>query len=460
MVEVILFHIEKRALYGSLDIKKLGYCNPPMGLAYIASVLQKNNHSVKLIDLQLTDNPIEEAKSILKKENPRFVGITCTTPVFSEICELADLVKSVNKNIKVIIGGPHPSALPSDVLKNQSIDFVVTGEGEETILELVKGYDLNKIRGLAYKRDKKVVINPPRLITKNLDKLPFPAYNQLDLSKYGEHHRPRVVSIIGSRGCPYNCIFCANNVVHKKVRVRSPRNVVNEMKFLHDTYGVKDFAFFDEVFTIYKDRCVKICDEILKQGLNVNWYCASRVDSVSKELLVVMKKAGCRAIDYGIESGNQEILNIIKKNITLSQIEKAVNLTREAGLQPNGLFMIGHPYETEDMIMETINFAKKLPFEYATFNITLPLPGTELWGWAQEKKGLRLLTQDWEKFKAYGDPVIELPKVSSKRLSQLQKKAYRAFYLRPNYMIKKLIRHPKVLFNDAKKAFVMLKFIR
>lgn len=460
MVETLLFHVEKTELYGSLDTKKLGYCNPPMGLVYLAAVLERAQRSVRLVDLQLTRDPLGLAREVLREEGPRFVGITCTTPDFSAVCDVAGLVKELDRRTTVLVGGPHPSAVPEDVLKNENIDYVVVGEGETTLLELIRGDDPRGIRGLAYRERGTVRTNPPRPLIKNLDSLPFPAYHQLDIPRYGEPHRPKVMSIIGSRGCPYSCIFCANNVVHRQVRARSPENVVDEIEFLTKEHDVVNFAFFDEVFTLRRTRCIRICKEIIERKLSINWFCASRVDVVDKEMLTIMKGAGCQAVEYGVESGNQRILDLIKKGTTLKQIEDAVRWTREVGMQPNGLFMIGHPYETEDTINETIELAKRLPFEYAIFSITMPLPGTELWTWCHEEKGIRLLTHEWEKFKSYEEPVIELPDVPPERLALLQKKAFRTFYFRPSYVVRRFIDDPVRLINDAKKTFVMFDFLR
>jgi len=464
MVEVILFSPPLSDSYGKLNIKKIDYGNPPMGIAYISSYLKKNNHSVKVIDLNLLKHPFKQIRRIIQKEKPKFAGISYMTPSLKQVKKIAQLVKDVDKNIKVVVGGPHPSALPKQTIRTNEIDFVICGEGEKTMLDLLEKRDYNKIGGLAYKKDKKIIINLPRQQINDLDSLPFPDYEGLKINKtylrYGSAFFLHKVGIITSRGCPYKCTFCAEKIIHKKIRVRSVKNVVDEIECLYTKYGIERFEFYDELFTLYRNRAIKICKEIIKRKLNIKWIINSRVDNVDEELLKIMKSAGCHYIIYGIESGNQEILNKIKKEISISQIKNTIRTTKKVGLKTYGLFIMGFPYETDNTIRETINLAKELPLDYATFNLLIPLPGTEIFELTEKGQGIKFLSGNLDESKAVGYTNIELPTVSRKKLIEYQKRAYKEFYLRPRFLLNKLFFNPSFFIINFKKLSSFIRLIK
>lgn len=464
MVEVVLFSPPLSDAYGKLDIKQIDYGNPPMGIAYISSYLKKNNHSVKVIDLNLFKYPFEEVRKIIKKEKPKFAGISYMTPSLEQVKKIAQVVKDVDKNIQVVVGGPHPSALLKQATAINEIDIAVYGEGEETMLDLLEKRDINKIKGLVYKKGKKIMIHPPRQPITNLDILPFPDYEGLNINKtclnYGSAFFPHRVGIITSRGCPYKCTFCAERIVHSKVRIRSVKNIVDEINYLYTKYKIKRFEFYDELFTLYRDRAIKICKEIIKRKLHIKWIINSRVDNVDEDLLKIMKSAGCYYIIYGIESGNQKILDMIKKEISISQIKNAIKITKKAGLKSYGLFLIGLPYENDATIRETINFAKELPLDYATFNLLIPLPGTKIFELAKKGQGIKFLSDNLGESKAVGCTNIELQTVSSKKLAKYQKRAYKEFYLRPGFLLNKLFFDPSFFIINFKKIFSFIRLIK
>jgi len=463
MVEIVLISPSLSDVYG-FDIKKVSYGNPPMGIAYISSYLKKHNHSVKVIDLHFSKDPLKEVRNVIKKEKPKFVGISCMTASLEKCKKIAKEIKSIDGDILVVLGGPHPSALPKQVIKINDIDFVVYGEGEETMLDLLEKKDFNKIKGIVYKKGGKIIMNSPRKQINNLDILPFPDYEELKIKKnycnYGEAFFPKRIGIIASRGCPYNCVFCAENTVYKGVRLRSVKNVIDEIEYLNNKYGIKRFAFYDNAFGFYKKRAIEICKEIIKRKLDIKWVLSSRVDNVDEQLLKIMKSSGCYYIMYGIESGSQKVLDTINKGISISQIEDTIRTTKNVGIKVYGAFTLGVPYENDSAIRETINFAKELPIDYATFNLLVPLPNTELFRLASKGEGIRFISNDSNKSKSIGYTNIELPNVTCERLVEYQKTAYKEFYIRPKFLLKKIFNDISFFIGNYKKLSSFMKLIK
>ena len=314
------------------------------------------------------------------------------------------------------------------------------------------------------KKKGKIIINPLRKQIGNLDILPFPDYEELKIKKnhsnYGSAFFPNRMGIIASRGCPYNCIFCSGGIVYKGSRSRSAKNIVDEIEHLYTKYGIRKFEFLDNAFAFNKKRAIEICKEIIKRKLAIKWIISSRVDNVDEQLLKIMKSSGCHCIIYGIESGSQKVLNTIKKGISISQIKNAVRITKKVGIKVYGVFIIGAPYETDSTIRETINFAKKLPIDYATFNLLVPLPKTELFRLASKGEGIRFTSNDSNKSKPIGYTNIKLPTISSKRLVKYQKIAYKEFYLRPGFLLKKIFFDPCFFIDNYQKVYSFMKLIK
>lgn len=463
MSKTILISPNCKCLYSGINVDSLGYKIIPFGLAYLGSIIKKYGHGVKIIDLNTQDFSESEFKNLLKKERPEFIGISCTTPTANSVIKLAEMSKNTLKHVGIFIGGYHPTALPLEMIKSEYIDFIVVGEGEKVIVDIVQGRPLNKIKGIVYKKKGKIIKNKSKSIVSNLDTLPYPIYSEFyksrgDIKNYGTPTSRNTTGLIESRGCPYNCIFCANKLMNKEqIRARSPKNVVSEIEMLYHEYGISSFSFYDSALMLNKKRLHNICQEIITRKLKIKWECSSRVDLIDEETLKIMQKAGCISINFGIESGDPKILEIIKKGITIGQIEKTINLTKEIGMTCIGLFMIGHPFETKDSIKNTFKLAKRLPLDYAEFNLVIPLPGTELWHMAKNKQGLEILTKNWDEYTAYGKPAIKTLDLTREQLEGYQKEAYKQFYLRPSYMLKRLLN--KNIFHDFKKSIVLLKFL-
>jgi len=422
--------------YNSAVKSVVGVSSPPLGLAYIASVL-KQNHEVKIIDSNILNYAIEDVERRLRSFNPDVVGITSVTPSIYEAYKVAEIAKKVREDCKVILGGPHATFMPRQTMEEcKYIDIIVRGEGEETIKELIKniekGTPLNEVKGITFREKNKIIDTEPRPFIKNIDDIPFPSRDLLPIHLY-KFNGVKYTTMLTSRGCPFKCSFCSSSRLFGGYwRGRSPENVIEEMKIIYEEYGIKNIEFIDDTFTLNQERAEKICNEIIKQGWDISWGASSRVDTLSKKLVEKMKKAGCWIVYLGIESGSQEILNAIGKGITLEQVKKAVKILKDVGIQVLGSFIIGFIQDTKKTIKETIKFAKNLNLDYAQFSILTPYPGTPIFDYA--KKNNMLLTENWSRYTAI-EPIIKIKEVSEKEIKALLKEAYITFYLRPRIII-------------------------
>jgi len=416
--------------------------NPVLGLATLGGALLKNNCEVKILDMNLPDQKTSLIK-VLKNFNPDFVGITFVSGLFNEMKSLAKLIKNYNKKIIIFGGGSHASAFPKQSLKESLLDIVVVGEADLTIVDIIKSKPLSKIKGLSYKKNGKIYQNSRREQIKDLDSLPFPAWNLYDIQRY---HAPKVIArktpagwLETSRGCVFGCIYCTKTTFGRNFRVKSPKRVVDEIKYMLNL-GFKEIHIADDCMTTDITRAKEICDEILRRKLKFIWSTPTgiRVDLVDLELLKKMKKSGCYRVYFGIESGNQKLIDRIDKGIKLGQVRRAVELSKKAGLETVGYFMLGLPDETEKTMRDTINFAKSLDLDLAKTTITGTLPATKLYE-EYNKKGL-IKIKDWSQFNLYMTPrdIYKHPTLSWDTIEKYNKKFYREFYLRPGFIIKRI----------------------
>ena len=293
------------------------YPQPPLGLAMIAAVLMENGYEVKILDLPALGLFENSLPTIIHQEKPDVVGITAMTSTISSAVSTAKKVKETNSNIAVVLGGAHATILPEETLKNApEVDIIVRGEGEQTTLELVKVLEenpssINQVLGVTYREGARIKSNPSRPLILDLDALPFPAFHLLPMGKYRLHppfgRRSPVMPIITSRGCPYRCIFCSKSVFGRKYRSNSPDYMINEIQLLVEKFGVKEIKFYDDAFTLDKKRVVSFCTQLKERGIGIPWTCETRVNLVDEELLRIMNNSGCYMIEYGVESGNQEV---------------------------------------------------------------------------------------------------------------------------------------------------------
>ena len=384
--------------------------SPHFGIASLAGAARYLcGYEVNIIDMRLGYND-DYVLNVVKEFKPDYYATTTVTQGHGDVYNLIRKVKSLDKNIKVIIGGPHTSVTVKDVLNESGADIAVIKEGEMTLKEILNGEPLENILGIAFKRGNEYVVNPERPFLENLDELPVPAYDLFELSEYMDKKLPMVTS----RGCPHRCIFCSIFLtMGRTFRTRSPEHVVNEIEHWYKKYGYRRFAFNDDVFNFDKERVKKICDLIVERGLKIQWELRNgiRVDKVDLEMFQKMKKAGCIYIAFGIESGVQDVLNKMKKGATVEQIKRAAQLAKEAGLPAGGFFIIGLPGDNMENFKQTLKLALELPLEEVRFYSALPYIGTEFYEIAKKNGWFTMSEEDYQNNIGVwdGQPVIETP---------------------------------------------------
>ena len=369
-----------------------GNIYPHTGVAYLAGFLKRNGIEVKILDMRLKSHS-KRLLSTLDLFRPQLTGITLFSCGYARVYDLVHRIKNYG-DYQVVLGGPHISAVRDSALRKSEADFAIKGEGEETLLHLCKtigeaksGY--SNIQGLIWRSESRLVENDDRPFIDDLDALPFPAYEQFPLEKY-RCYQDKVLPIITSRGCPWQCVFCSVRLcMGGKFRPRSPENVLAEIEHWHKQ-GWRNFEIQDDNFTCDIDRAMKICDLIISKDLAIKWSLPNgvRIDRLNRELLEKMRKSGCFRIALGVESANNEVLRKIRKRIKIEQIEEAVKIIKKAGMEVVGFFIVGHPTETYKRFMETVEFAKRMPFDQVNFWNMIPYPGTELLEWIKNNATL------------------------------------------------------------------------
>jgi radical SAM superfamily enzyme YgiQ (UPF0313 family) len=419
--------------------------DPPVGLMMVAAYAEKNTeHKIEILDTQVEKMSYGGIEREIKRKKPDIVGITTTTFTLIDAITTAKIVKNIDNEIPVVLGGPHVIIYPNETINLPYIDYLVLGDGEIPFTELIQNLGdkdkLKNITGLVFQENGKI-INTGRYIVENLDLLPFPARHLTPFKKYFciLSKRSPITTMITSRGCPYRCLFCERPRLWRKFRARSAKNVVDEMEECVEM-GIQEFFIYDDTFTVNRQRVIDICNEILERGLDVGWDIRTRVDRIDRELLERMKKAGCERIHLGVESASPEILKVLKKDITREQIKKAFEISKKVGIITLAYFMIGSPRETRAQILESIEFAKKLNPDFVHFSVTTPFPATDLY-FMGLKEGV-WKNDFWREFaenptKDFEPPLWE--KILTRdELVELLAYAYKSFYVRPRYVIKEL----------------------
>ncbi len=419
---------------------------PPLGLMYIAAYLEKKtSHQIEIIDCPVEKMGHDQLREEIKKRNPDVIGMTAMTFTLIDVIIAAKTAKEINPKIKIILGGPHVIIFPEETIKIPEIDFLVLGEGEATIKPLLENINnpdnLKKIKGLVFKQENNIVNTGRVDLIENLDNLPFPSRHLTHYQKYFSLLSPfkPVTTMFTSRGCPYQCLFCDRPQLGKNFRARSAKNVVDEMEACQKMC-IKEIFIYDDTFGVDRQRVLDICSQIKERKIDIAWNIRTRVNTVDEEILKVLKQAGCQRIHYGVEAGTQKILNVLRKGITIEQVEKAFRMTKEAGIQTAAYFMIGSPTETKEDILQTIKFMKKINPDYIHVTITTPFPATDLYAMALKEK---VITNDvWREFAKNPKPNFIPPlwekELTRSELFSLLRKAYRFFYWRPSYVIKTL----------------------
>lgn len=382
------------------DAEEVDVIHPPLGILYIASYCEKyGNYSPVIVDAMVKGQDMtQEVMKLIKQKEVDIVCITSMTANFYKATNYAQAAKSLG--CITIIGGVHVSSAYKDVLHKECYDFGIVGEGEAVMLELLNAlcsnHAYNDIKGIAYQQNGKVVFTGKQDRIVNLDVIPFPAYDKIDMDKY---LAVQSLGIITSRGCPNDCLFCASKCLwNRRVTYRSTPNVVDEIEMLcrkYDYYG-KEINIYDDNFILQHNRVRELCNAMIEHRFDLRWKCMSRVDTINEQIMEDMRRAGCYKISFGIESVSEKTLGRINKNIDLAQIEKAIKMCNDAGITFLGYFMIGFPWENKENFMETLSFIKDHPEIETSLSVLSPYPGTEFYE-KREKWGIEI-SETWDKF--------------------------------------------------------------
>ncbi|MGM9997849.1 MAG: B12-binding domain-containing radical SAM protein [Candidatus Bruticola sp.] len=442
---------------------------PSLGILYLAAFTRKLGFPVKFLDANASRLSPEAFRSYLQQEQPEVIALTTMSAGWPSTVEAAKIIKEVLPKSLLIVGGPHLSIYPELCLSFSEFDIGIIGDGEETLREVLEKYSvgepLNDIDGTVVRLGSEVKLNKPRAEFDSIDSYPFPA---IDLLQRDLYHALTVESpfftMITSRGCPFKCAFCSqiyNGV--SGVRFRSPKSVVDEIELYVKEYGAKEIVFFDETFTLKKQRVFDICRLLKERNIKVSFDVRTRVDSVTEDMIKTLREVGGRRIHFGVEAGNPEILKRMCKGITHDQVRQAVSWAKKYGFETRGYFMIGYLGENFETFNDTVNLACELNLDYASFSVTTPLPATQLFREASE---LGLIDADyWKKYTLLQQsrqdfPVLETELWNEEKLHDMLKEAYTRFYLRPKFVMRRLSKIRSL--NDIKeliKAAVIYKSI-
>jgi anaerobic magnesium-protoporphyrin IX monomethyl ester cyclase len=395
------YHQGKDGRY--LERSPAGTYTMPLGLGCIASYLEREGYKTLILDAYVKELSFEEIRRFIEEYCPAVVGITCLSDQRQSWFALIRVIRDIDRGIRIVLGGPHPTLMPEQVLSHFRPDAIVLGEGERTMLELLRAWgenrDLRQVKGIAYMEGEKVVLTPQRERIEDLGTLPFPAHHMVDLNDYrvadfvdaffkrlGFEKTPSFASITTARGCVGNCGFCSAPLIWKgQWTYRGAENVVDEIEMLNGEYGVDFIIITDDIFTVNQRRVISICKEILRRGLVFSWLFETAVKFVSPDLLHLAKQAGCCCIFYGVESGSKAILSTVSKNIRGKEVIDAFRMTRNAGILPVAYLMVGNPGETEKSINETIDLLRMIEPEIILPQIAMVTPRTRIFNLAKEK---------------------------------------------------------------------------
>ena len=419
----------------------------PLYLLYAAAVLEEAGFKVTVIDAAERNYDINQTVNLLKgiRPAPVLTAIEISSPSMDHDMKFIEQLKA-NVSTHITLLGAHATVYHKEILRDYPfVDTIVRGEFSLSLGELAnclsKESDLSLARGITYRKDSQININKDMPLIDNLDKLPYPARHLLDPHRYlmGHYTYEPQLLMITSMGCPYRCIFCLwpKLLYQGKVLLRSPDNVVKEMLFLKEKYGAREIYFDDDCFNVSISRVMDVCQKIIENKVNIPWITEMRCNNVSYEMLKAMKKAGCIKILYGVESGNQEILNSSKKNITLEQIKNTFKLTRKAGIKSHATFMFGLPGETMETINQSMKLARQLNPDTIQCSIALPYPGTEFYEKAKADNTLKI--DSWKDFDGELCGVVEYPNLPKELIRNSVGEMYKQYYMRPAYLINRIV---------------------
>ncbi len=412
---------------------------PPLGIATVAAMLEKEKHFVRILDCQAQGTMLEDVIAWIKKHDFDIIGLTSSTIAIDNAAKIIKLAKKKFPKLTTMVGGPHPTFDPKGSMKLTGADLLVYGEGEETIVDLIKNIKKpQKVLGIYYREEGKIKNTKPRPLTKDLNTLPWPARHLLDIKKYkpfaGSYKRLPSMQIMSTRGCPYNCSFCCS-VFGRSYRKRDPKDVIEEIKHLIKKYGAKEIYFQDSLIVLDRKWIMEICGRIIKEKLDITWSGSARANLVDLELLKKMKKSGCFRLAFGVESGDPRVLKIVRKDVNVPKIKEAFKMCRKVGIATTAFYILGLPGDNRESCLRTIKLAKELNADVSSFNIATPFPGSDFYKHLDQYGkiydfDLRHWTDDRAVYAPHG--------MTTKELENLRKYAMRQVYLNPRYIWKRI----------------------
>ncbi len=434
----------------SKNVGNVGGHLPPLGLLWMAAVLEQDGHIVKLLDCPVNNWTLDDVMSKISEFKPDMVGIAAITQLLERAKEVSLSIREKYPEILIFIGGPHVNNMPDESLNETKANIAIVGEAELTVKKIAN--NIEKYKGPQIIHGEMVM---------DLDSLPMAARHLVDMNKYTAlpntyKKYPHVASIITSRGCPYTCTFCGD--ANGKFRQRSVEKVIEEIKSLQKEYGIKEISFWDDIFTMNKNWMIEFCNRIKEDKICILWSCYSRLNLLDSEILKAMKNSGCWNVFVGIESGNQDILDNVKKKITLETIREKIRMIKESGIEVRGSFVLGLPGETPEKARKTIDFAIELEPDYAQFTLCTPHPGTEIW---RESEKWGKLNKDFTNYNEWQPVFLPYGYKDSKELKKVHSEAFRRFYFRSKYVLGRIkkIRSIDDVLRYAKGLRMVLGFV-
>jgi radical SAM superfamily enzyme YgiQ (UPF0313 family) len=435
-----LFINPGRRMHGQNIWSTVNGIMPPLGLATLAAVLEREGHDAEIIDMAALGLTVNDVLAAVR-EPVDYIGITATTPEIGAASELAAALRARFSGPRIIMGGVHPTVFHEELVARGLCDIVVRGDGEQTIVDIAKGMPLEQVPNVTWRSASgAVVVNAAVERFVDLNTLPFPAFEKLPVQRYrsalGAARRSPSLGVITSRGCPGKCTFCFSGMFGTRIRFMTAERVLELVDRLRSSFGIQEISFYDDTFTAHKRRVQELCAGLIGNRMGISWSCFARVDSVSPELLVQMREAGCHQIMYGFESADDAVLEGINKRVKFSSYDSVVQWTRAAGIDIRGAFMLGSPGEVPASLRKTIDYSKGLGIQFAIYNITTPFPGTALYDDVAARGYLK--HRDWDQYDL-AHAVMELPTVPSQDVERSYLQAYREFYLRPSYIAGRIL---------------------
>ncbi len=431
----------------SRSVKFVLNITPPLGLAYLASSLEQAGHRAKIVDLtsRYRYPPLDR---LLAEFKPDLIGMTATTPSFPGTCRLAEKIRAISPGVPLLVGGAHVTCSPESAMATGFFDAGIIGEGEETLLEIAERFGggkferLEDVKGVIFRRDGRWFRTPRRPFTADLDSLPPPAYHLLPpLSHYhptpASYRKLPVGILMTSRGCPFRCTFCDRAIFGNRVRFHGPKRVIAEFDSLVNEHGAKEIRFFDDTFTLDRERTLAVCAELERRGGKIPWTCLTAVSAVNPEVLTAMKRAGCWQVLFGLESGDDRMLKILGKGNTVEANRRGVAWARAAGLEVRADFIVGTPGETMESLENTLRFTLENELDYAHFNKFTPFPGTELYSRLTDE-GYRFDFSGHCSILDHGALLYVPPTLDPDEYRAWLDRAFKRFYLRPGYILRRL----------------------